>query len=75
MAGADKTAFRALMRHLKQADPERTVLMVQVENESGVWGGVRDYGPEAEKPLLSRFRRGLSQVLENSRLMEAGLRR
>ena len=46
---ADKTAFRALMRHLKQADPQRTVLMVQVENEAGVWGGVRDYGPEAEK--------------------------
>jgi hypothetical protein len=46
---ADKTAFRALMHHLKVADAERTVLMVQVENESGVWGGVRDYGPEAEK--------------------------
>lgn len=46
---ADKTAFRALMRHLKAADPERTVLMVQVENEAGVWGGVRDYGAEAQK--------------------------
>lgn len=46
---ADKAAFRALMRHLKQADPERTVLMVQVENEAGVWGGVRDFGPEAER--------------------------
>ena len=46
---ADKTAFRALMHHLKQADPARTVLMVQVENESGVWGGVRDFGPEAER--------------------------
>jgi hypothetical protein len=46
---ADKAAFRALMRHLRQADPQRTVLMVQVENEAGVWGGVRDYGLEAEK--------------------------
>lgn len=46
---ADKTAFRALMRHLKQADPAHTVLMVQVENEVGVWGGVRDFGPAAEK--------------------------
>jgi hypothetical protein len=46
---ADKVAFRALMQHLRQADPERTVLMVQVENEAGEWGGVRDYGPEAEK--------------------------
>jgi len=46
---ADKAAFRALMRHLRQVDAQRTVLMVQVENEAGVWGGVRDYGPEAEK--------------------------
>jgi hypothetical protein len=46
---ADKTAFRTLMRHLKQADPQRTVLMVQVENEAGEWGGVRDYGAAAEK--------------------------
>jgi beta-galactosidase GanA len=46
---ADKAAFGALMHHLKQADPQRTVLMVQVENEAGEWGGVRDYGAEAEK--------------------------
>ena len=46
---ADKNAFRALMRHLKQADAQRTVLLVQVENEPGVWGGVRDYGAEAQK--------------------------
>ena len=51
---ADKTAFRALMRHLKQADPEHTVLMVQVENEVGVWGGVRDHGAEAEKAFVGQ---------------------
>src|ERR1035438_10408343 len=32
---ADKHAFAALMRHLKAADPRRTVIMVQVENEAG----------------------------------------
>jgi hypothetical protein len=46
---ADKDAFRGLMRHLKDVDAQRTVLLVQVENEAGVWGGVRDYGPEAQK--------------------------
>jgi len=46
---ADKTAFRVLMRHLKEADAQRTVLLVQVENEAGVWGGVRDFGPAAQK--------------------------
>ena len=37
------------MRHLKAADPQRTVLMVQVENEPGTWGSVRDYSPAAQK--------------------------
>ena len=50
---ADRDAFRALMRHVRETDAERTVLMVQVENESGVWGGVRDYGPEAQKAFAS----------------------
>jgi hypothetical protein len=46
---ADKNAFGAFMRHLKTADPERTVIMVQVENEPGTWGSQRDYSPAANK--------------------------
>ncbi len=46
---ADIDAFTAFMRHLKAADPQRTVLMVQVENEPGTWGTLRDYSPAAEK--------------------------
>jgi hypothetical protein len=46
---ADKKAFSALMRHLKAVDPQRTVIMVQVENETGTWGSVRDYSPAAQK--------------------------
>jgi len=46
---ADKTAFTAFLRHLKVADPERTVILVQVENEPGTWGRVRDYSPAAQK--------------------------
>ena len=46
---ADKSAFTAFMRHLKTADPERTVIMVQVENEAGTWGSLRDYSPAAQK--------------------------
>ncbi len=45
---ADVRAFRALMRHLKVADPLRTVIMVQVENESGSWDTIRDYSPVAQ---------------------------
>ncbi|MGA2535419.1 MAG: DUF5597 domain-containing protein [Terracidiphilus sp.] len=47
---ADKAAFVALMRHLKQIDGEQhTVLMIQVENESGNIGSVRDNSAEANK--------------------------
>jgi hypothetical protein len=46
---ADIHAFTAFMRHLKAADPDRTVVMVQVENETGTWGTLRDYSPEANK--------------------------
>jgi beta-galactosidase GanA len=46
---ADIHAFTEFMRHLKAVDPDRTVLMVQVENESGTWGAVRDYSPAAQK--------------------------
>jgi hypothetical protein len=46
---ADAKAFAEVMGHLKRADPQHTVLMVQVENEPGAWGSVRDYSPAAQK--------------------------
>ena len=46
---ADKTAFVALMKHLKATDPRHTVLMLQVENEINAYGSRRDYSPEATR--------------------------
>lgn len=47
---ADKTAFAALMCHLRQIDSEtHTVLLIQVENESGIIGSVRDNSAEANR--------------------------
>ncbi|WP_343237099.1 DUF5597 domain-containing protein [Xanthomonas sp. XNM01] len=46
---ADRTAFAALMRHLKQADPQRTVILVQPQNEPGTYGSVRDFSPLAQQ--------------------------
>jgi hypothetical protein len=47
---ADKTAFVALMRHLKTLDAaEHTILLVQVENESGIIGSARDFSAESNK--------------------------
>jgi hypothetical protein len=45
----DVKAFTTVMRYLKQADPQHTVIMMQVENESGAWGSVRDYSPLTQK--------------------------
>ncbi|MET3668068.1 DUF5597 domain-containing protein [Caulobacter sp. 1776] len=47
---ADRKAFVALMTHLKAKDSaDKTVIMVQVENETGTYGTVRDFGPAAQK--------------------------
>jgi beta-galactosidase GanA len=46
---ADRKAFTALMTHLAQIDGTRhTVIMMQVENEVGTYGLVRDFGPQAQ---------------------------
>src|SRR5206468_2602436 len=42
---ADRSAFIQLMRHLKETDSQHTVIMVQVQNEPGTYGSVRDYSP------------------------------
>lgn len=46
---ADRKAFVAFMQHLKAADPQRTVIMVQPENEPGTYGSVRDFSPMAQQ--------------------------
>jgi hypothetical protein len=46
---ADKTAFAALLRHVKTIDAAHTVIMIQVENESGSVGSIRDFSPAAQK--------------------------
>ncbi len=42
-------AFSAFMGHLKEFDLQRTVIMVQLENEPGSWGTVRDFSKKAQK--------------------------
>ncbi|RZJ95894.1 MAG: beta-galactosidase, partial [Brevundimonas sp.] len=46
---ADSRAFARLMRHIREVDErQRTVIMVQPENEVGTYRSVRDYSPAAE---------------------------
>jgi len=47
---ADKAAYVAMVTHLRQVDEaDRTVILMQVENESGLLGSIRDYSAEANK--------------------------
>jgi len=60
---ADRKAFVALMRHLRDVDAERTVIMIQVENETGTYGAVRDYSPTAQKLFGGPVPQGLVKAL------------
>lgn len=61
---ADKRAFAALLRHLKQTDStERTVIMVQVQNEPGTLDTARDHSPEANRLFAGPLPKELVQAL------------
>lgn len=46
---ADSRAFAALMRHIREIDPQHTVIMMQVENETGSYQSARDFSREANR--------------------------
>ncbi len=60
---ADAQAFAALMGHLKNADRQHTVIMVQVENETGTYGSQRDYSPAAQRAFAAPVPQRLLQAL------------
>ena len=65
----DSRAFAALMAHLRERDQEqKTVLMVQVENEVGILGSGRDRSPEANQEFSRPVSQELMQKLREDRL-------
>jgi beta-galactosidase GanA len=61
---ADRQAFTALMRHVKQVDGQHhTVIMVQVENEPGVLGTDRDHSSVADSLFKGPVPDALLQAL------------
>ena len=52
---ADRKAFVQLMTHLRKIDGEQhTVIMIQVENESGTYGTDRDHSPMADQAFAGQ---------------------
>jgi hypothetical protein len=63
---ADKKAFAALCKHLKDKDTDHTVIAIQIENEPGIIGSDRDYGPEAQAVFDSRVPAALMSKMKKA---------
>lgn len=64
---ADRRAFTALMHHLREIDAQQhTVLMIQVENESGAIGAVRDHSAAAQKEFEGQVPTELTRALHKT---------
>ncbi|MCX6319013.1 MAG: DUF5597 domain-containing protein [Bacteroidetes bacterium] len=62
---ADKKAFAALMKHIRLTDQrEKTVLMVQVENEIGMLPLAREYSKKADSLYKAPIPAALKYLLE-----------
>ncbi|HES59418.1 MAG TPA: mannonate dehydratase [Caldithrix sp.] len=61
---ADKMAFEALMQHIKEFDgQEKTIIMIQPENEIGMLPTARDYSPLANEKFQQNVPDELMQYL------------
>jgi len=64
---ADRKAFAALMKHIREIDEnDRTVILVQVENEAGILGSARDHSPEANKLFNGPVPTGFATALKKT---------
>jgi beta-galactosidase GanA len=76
LLAADQAALGAMQRHLAAADHDRTVVMLQIENEVGMLPEVRDYGPLAEQawrgPVPAQL---IDYVRTHAATLQPGLRR
>jgi Domain of unknown function (DUF5597)/Beta-galactosidase len=65
---ADNRAYTAFMRHLREVDSEqRTVIMIQLENEVGLIGDSRDRSPAAEVAFAKAVPAELTAYLQKNR--------
>jgi beta-galactosidase GanA len=64
---ADKRAFVQFMTYLRDHDPQNTVIMVQVENETGSYRNPRDYGATAQKLFAQAVPAELARAVRKPR--------
>lgn len=73
---ADAKAFAAFMSHLKEMDEkEHTVIMVQVENETGLQGAAREHSDLADELFAGNVPEGLAAYMRaNTKEMAENVR-
>lgn len=64
---ADLSAFKALLKHLRDTDGDRTVIMIQPENEIGMLPSARDYTEKASYLFDAAVPQQLIQYLQNNK--------
>jgi hypothetical protein len=67
LVDADRTAFTAMMRHLATIDPDHVVVMIQVENETGLLRDSRDRSAFAQAAWERPVPTALMSYLANHR--------
>jgi hypothetical protein len=61
---ADARAFAALMRHIREVDKSHRVIIVQVENEIGIFGDTRDRSAAANQAFAAPVPAELTDYLQ-----------
>ena len=67
LQAAERRAFAAFLAHLKAADPDHTVIMLQVDNEVGLLGDSRDRSKVAQAAWDAQVPAQLMAYLERHR--------
>lgn len=60
---ADKKAYLALLKHIKEVDRNGTIIMIQIGNEPGLRVSTRDCSPSAEKVWKANVPRNIIDYL------------
>lgn len=64
---ADAKAFGALMAHIREVDgEENTVLMVQVENETGLMGAAREHSDRADEAFAGQVPQDFADYMRSN---------
>jgi len=72
LRAADRTAYCAMLAHLRDNDPQHTVVLIQVENETGLLGDSRDRSVIADSAWHSEVPPALAEAVRSGPILGDG---